>query len=433
MPGNGAKAAAGGAAGSWLVLAAPAALLLLAAALAWPVPMMLWDHLDLVPVYEAWQRDGLAAAGVAEVHHGSHLHLVAYLLLLGTTWLSGGQPWLDGLASWLLLLVYAALLLRAMPQALPEARPRWLVPALVGFVFHPGHLANLQWGWQVAVFSCLAGMAVALAALARPRPGWAGNLAALAGAALAIGSFSTGLAIIPVAVLLLALQQGVGYGRRLAMIAPWLLLAGAAVAAAASSGATLQRADAGTLLLYVLGYLGGAVARLASDLAPWLAAAALASAVASGWIVRRDPRVRLWAALSGVALGAAILTALGRAGTFGVEHALVTRYVSFSSLFWLGWLGLVALALPQLPRPGRRIVGSLLTLVLACAVLNALHMVKKAREVAQRAGETALAIRSQYPDVDEAILGDIYFGRVDEARERLEVLHRRGFAPFRPE
>ena len=36
---------------TWIAFAALAALLL-AATLAWHLPMMLWDHIDLVPMYE---------------------------------------------------------------------------------------------------------------------------------------------------------------------------------------------------------------------------------------------------------------------------------------------------------------------------------------------------------------------------------------------
>lgn len=413
---------------AWLLAAS-----LFAATLAWPVPMMLWDHLDLVPVYEAWQQEALLGSGVADVHHGSHVHLTAYLLLLGTTWLSDGRTWVDCLLNWALLAVYAALMLRTMTRALPAAPPRWLLPALVGFVLYPGHLANLQWGWQVAVFVCLAGVAAVLAALARPAPGWRANIVALAAAGLAATSFSTGLAVVPVAVVLIALDGRIDRGRRLALIVPWVALAGAVVVMAADAEVGIPGVRPMEAALYVLNYLGGGIARFATDLAPWLALAALASAVACAWVTRRDPRTRFWAALLCFAVGAAALTAAGRVSAFGPEHALVSRYVSFSSTFWVGWLGLVALALPKLPRPGRRILGLGVGLVLVFGALNALHMVKKARDVAERSERTALAIRAQYPEVDEAILQEIYFGRSEEARQRLEVLHRRQFAPFRPE
>lgn len=420
--------------------AAAALALLLAVALliatqAWAIPMMLWDHLDLVPMYEAWQAGTLVGSGVASIHDGSHLHLPAYLLLLATTWLSGGGPWLDCLLSAALLGAYAMVMLRASARMLPGAAPRVLRLGVVGLVLYPGHLANLQWGWQVAVFLCLAGVAVALVALAREDTGWRGNLLALGATAVASTSFSTGLALVPVALLLVATRQGEGGRRRMALAVPWLLMAGLVATAASRGAAGTQAAGlhAGDAMLYVLNYLGGGISRFATGAAPWLAAAALASAAACAWRLRGDPRMRFWAGLACFALGAAVLTALGRVAHFGPDHAFVARYVSFSSVFWVGWLGVIALARPEWAPRGRRWLDALLAVVLVAAAFNALHLAKNAREVALRAGETAETIRSQYPDVDESVLGEIYFGRTAEARQRLEVLHRNGFAPFRPE
>ena len=67
------------------------------------LPMMLWDHIDLVPMYEAWRSGALGSSAFWQVHDGSHLHVAAYAVLLATTWASGGQPWLDCLASVALL------------------------------------------------------------------------------------------------------------------------------------------------------------------------------------------------------------------------------------------------------------------------------------------------------------------------------------------
>ena len=72
------------------VVALPLALgLLLAATLQWHLPLMLWDHIDLVPIYDAWRRGDLAASQFWRIHDGSHFHSAAYAVLLATTWLSG--------------------------------------------------------------------------------------------------------------------------------------------------------------------------------------------------------------------------------------------------------------------------------------------------------------------------------------------------------
>lgn len=423
--------------GRWTpAIAVVLAAALLAATLSWHVPMMLWDHLDLVPMYDAWQQGDLWDSEIARVHDGSHLHLAAYLVLLGTTWLSGGQPWLDCLVNWSLLLVYAWLMVRLMARALPEAAPAWLRLVMLALVLYPGHLANLQWGWQIAVFLCLLGIAVAVWMLSGRSVSWWVNLLAVAAAAVATLSFTTGLALVPMALLLLLMRPELSRAQLAWRALPWCLLGAFFVwllmpvsGADGGSGTTLAP---GLLALYALNFVGGGIARFATGAAPVLSLLAMASAGWFAWRLHHDPRRLGWVGLMVFAIGAGLLTAFGRAAVFGAEHAFVTRYVSFSSLFWIGWFGLLLLALPGLSRPWRRTMLALAGLFVACALFNAVHMVKKAAEVAARAERTAQTIRDQYPNVDEGVLGEIYFGRVEAARERLQRLHALGFAPFQP-
>src|SRR5690606_397376 len=115
-------------------------------------------------------------------------------------------------------------------------------------------------------------------------------------------------------------------------------------------------------------------------------------------------------------LGCAVLTAIGRHAAYGVDHAFVTRYVSFSSLFWLGWFGLMALSLPTLAGRCARAMRVCVGVVAALALFNALHLVKQARDVAQRSAAIAEAIRADYPHPDEALLREIYFDQPEHAR-----------------
>ena len=131
------------------------AMALLWAALRWHVPIMLWDHLDLLPMLQAWRDGHLHARELFAVHDGSHLHAAAYVLLLITTELSNGQTWLDVLLSWSLLVAGAVVVMTMANRSLPAGVPVWQWLLLTGLALYPGHLANLQWGWQVAVFVCL--------------------------------------------------------------------------------------------------------------------------------------------------------------------------------------------------------------------------------------------------------------------------------------
>lgn len=401
--------------------------LLLALALLWRVPMMLWDHLDLVPIYERHLQGMLGIADLFRIH-GGHLHAGAYAVLLVTTDFSHGATWLDVLASLAFLLVYAAIIV-ALARRLAREHDVGLahVLMLAAFALYPGHLANLQWGWQVAVFVCLAGAAATIALLSAPVFTAARGVAALACAACAFASFAIGFAAFPVGALVLALRRDLARPARYAWVGLW----GASTLAAA----LLLHRDAATgrdfvaIARYALNFLGAGIARYATDLAPWLGAAALASGLAIGWRHRARAAALPWSGLFLFGAASAFLTAYGRAGDYGAEQAFATRYVSFSSVFWIGWLGLLA----QWPRDTRRQVLATRCVIAVVAVLatfNAAHLVKKAAAVAARSQALADTIRRTYPDVPERVLADIYFDQPDVARERLERLHAWQFAPF---
>ena len=403
------------------------AMLLLVLSLLWRVPMMLWDHLDLVPIYERHLQGALRIADLFRIH-GGHLHAGAYAVLLATTDLSHGATWLDVVASLVFLFANATVITML---ALRLARDRDLglayVLMLIAFALYPGHLANLQWGWQVAVFVCLAGAAAAIALLSAPVFTVARGIAALACAACALASFAIGFAVLPVGALVLALRRDLTRPARWAWVAIW----GAATLAAA----WLLHRDAATgrdfvvVARYALNFLGAGIARYATDPAPWLGAAALASGLAFAWRHRARTSTLPWLGLFLFGAASAFLTAYGRAGDYGTEQAFATRYVSFSSVFWIGWLGLLA----QWPRDTRRQVRGVRCAIAAIAVLatfNAVHLMKKAAVVAARSQAVADTIRRTYPDVPERVLADIYFDQPAIARERIERLHAWEFAPF---
>lgn len=414
---------------------AAVAALLLAATLAWMLPMMLWDHLDLLPMVEGLDRGRLAGSGFWD-SHGGHLHTAAYAVLLATTLAADGAPWLDGIVSWGLLVLTAAAVLAVAMRTVPATpeRPLWLL-GLVLLALFPGHLANLQWGWQVAVFLCLAGAVLAIVQLALPRPGWRSDLLALAGAGLAMLSFATALALVPTALVLVLTRPSLGWAARALRALPWLLLAGLALlphllAPGSGDGERQPLQLAG----YALNFLGGGIARYATDLAPVLAALSLA--VVAGMLARRPVTapMRPWLGLLLFGAFAAIMVALGRAAPFGTDHAFATRYVSFSSLYWLGWLGLLATAAPS---PGTAAAGrrwrarswAALVVVLA-ALVNAGQLARKAARLSGQAEAMAAEIRATWPDVREDLLRELYFDQPDLARERLALLHRYRWPPF---
>lgn len=405
--------------------------LLLVATWRYHIPLMLWDHLDLVPLYEAWRQGG-AVAELWRIHDGSHLHTAAYAVLLVTTHLSNGQPLFDCLVSWALLVTQAVLLLRIASRTLAGFREQLGIRLAVAFfALYPGHLANLQWGWQVAVFiSTLFGAVIPVYVLTRERIGLGSSILGAASAVIGVMGFSTALAMFPVAIMLVATHREIPAIRRLVLAAPWLL-AMAALAAWLGGAATASEHayTAVGLAVYVLNYLGSGVLRFAENLAPFWAAMGIVTGVAAMWRARGVRSTYPWLALMLFSMGCAALTALGRVGPFGVDHAFVTRYVSFSSLFWLGWLGLALVAL-QHHAGGKGWWRAVIGLTLLLAVANAVHLTKKAAVVRERSMSYARHFVDEYPRYDRTVLGDAYGDRSGFAPERLERLRARGFAPF---
>jgi len=406
-------------------LATVLAIALLAATLAWHVPMMLWDHFDLLPLLDAWQRGELLDSGFAQLH-GGHLHTSAYALLLGTTLLSGGATWVDCVASWLLLLAYAALVARWWPRDGTDRRAIAVQAGIVFLTLYPGHLANLQWGWQVAVFLCLAATALALRALLATTLDWRHNAFALLAAAVACTSFATGMAVLPAALLLIALRDELPPPHRALLAAPWLLLALVLAAMYLRNGLLGAHAfDAAGVALHALNFLGSGIARFATDLAPWIAAAGLLLALA--WIkpALAHRAARPWLALLAFGAGCALLTALGRVQAWGPDQAFATRYASFSSTFWLGLVGIGASI-----DAAARVRAIALPAVLLLAGANAIHHIKQAYVTGARTRAVAEEIRTSWPQVDEDLLREIYFDDAEAARRHLDALRTRGWAPF---
>ncbi|MCK9488861.1 MAG: hypothetical protein M0Q42_05595 [Xanthomonadales bacterium] len=420
------------------VLFALLAAALLLMTLAWQIPMMLWDHLDLLPIYRGWLDGSLSGTGFWDIH-GGHIHTSAYAVLLATTWLANGQVWLDGVVSWALLLVFAALVARfpgatdcAAGQRLPRAQQGLFMAAIVLMSLYPGHLANLQWGWQVAVFLCLAGVATVIWLLTRQPLHWRINLVALAAALVAITSFATGIALAPTALLLILLRAGAPLRQRLLPALPWLaLLAVAGWQALAITGrADIVPASPMAVLVYALNMIGGGISRFATDAAPWLTLLALALMVPAWCRLRRLSQALPWLGLAVFAVLAALAIAGGRTATYGTDHAFVTRYASFASVFWLGWLGLMRLWCAQLAPQGRRAVMVAVTVVVVFASVNALHLISKASRLSARTEIVAATIRDQFPAVDPTLLAEIYFQQPEVALARLRMLQQLGFPPF---
>lgn len=403
-------------------------------ALAWwlHLPMMLWDHLDLVPLLQAAESGALASGHLLEAQ-GGHGHAAAYAVLLKITTISGGWLMADVLVSWVLLLVFAALISLCVRAVQHEPSRPVLLTLVVLLCLSTLHLPNLVWGWQVAVFICLLGVGVAAATIALEMP-WAARLALGAlGIFLSLSSLATGAALYPAMLIAVSLRDRLSAGDKLELILLWGLWSGFLLYwmeyLPAAPGPALDFQALLGMGVYALNYLGGGAIRFATDLGMPVA---LAGIVLLWLALRRlwpaaPNAAALWSLLAVFTLGVAMLTAYRGAPSFGTDHAFVLRYGSFASLFWVAVVG--AMFMARTNGDTRALRYGLRTLAVLL-VINSLHFIPQARSI----HKDAVALRDQvvqtWPAVPDETLREIYFDDAEKARARLEFLYEKNYPPF---
>jgi hypothetical protein len=339
----------------------------------------------------------------------------------------------------LLLCLYAFVLCVICKNTLrlDDGKTRTAAVLVVFLALYPGHLANLQWGWQVAVFLCLFGSVLAIYRLSGKELGASANLIALLGAALAFLSFGTALVLVPIALLAIAARRELSIVKRIGFAVPWLvcgLTASYATRSAVGLLTQYKNASMGNLAAqlwlvvhYTLNYLGSAIARFSMVSAPWLALLAILYGLAAIYVLRDRRAAWPWIGLLLYGALSALLTALGRADE-GEAQAFAGRYVSFSSVFWVGWVGLVTIALQTTEK--KPLTWLPVWLVGACALINAVSIAKEAEQVGEGARAQAATLCATYPNIDRTMLEGMHYAGADAARERLRVVHALGFPPF---
>lgn len=349
-----------------LAIVAAFALSACAYVVAFHFPAPYFDHWDIVPLLEAAESGTLRPGDLFAIH-GGHWHAAAYAIMIPLAHLTHWSHLAEALASLVFLVAAFALLsdmgLRFAREAAPHAGGGPFLIAAALIVFSLDQSSNLLWPFQLCVFTALCGVALCLNALTRSHLTLRSAFAAHAGLALAVTSYATGFALIPLGFVLIALNAAPAR-TRLAHGAIWLAVSVAwcvaflAAQRAAPHGGGFDSADLTDpgfplyLAQFELTYLGAALARQATALIAPLAIAGPVIAAACAWLlVKRGAPARVVAAplaLCLFSIGAGLLCGLGRFD-FGAGQGGNGRYVTFSGLFWLGagWLALAALSSVQ--------------------------------------------------------------------------------------
>lgn len=333
-----------------VAVAAPPIVALGALLARWSVDVPAWDEWLLGPMLTNLLDGRLALADLWRPHN-EHRPLVSRVLLLGLARASGWNVYWELAANVVVQCVsYLAFTTMALGAARGRARLAML-PAIAAcgwLLFSPVQWENWMWGWQLAIFAMVCACALLALGLARWRGGWLGFggmwLAAVAGAL----SFASGLALVALLPLAIAVHPAAGARRRRAIMVCGAVALALVVLLAYGAGLHLVSptrpppvnpfADWFLVGFYLLVNLGAPLGL--PDLGPsmrWGAAGLVL--LAAGWLAlpraeRRSGVVVGWMLVAMVAIASGLMTATGRGG-YGIFGALISRYTSIALLLWV--------------------------------------------------------------------------------------------------
>jgi hypothetical protein len=425
------------------------------------------DQWALVPLL-AHSYEGTLTFHDLWAQHNEHRLLFPRLLMLGLARLSGWNTQVEMFGNVVLagatcsILVYQ---LRSTGQLL-GMRWIWLVPVISLAIFSLDQAEGWWGGWNLQIFVCVLAVSASIVLLTQPTQRWATLLLALLCGIVATYSYSTGLLIWGVGLVLFAFAPRSRTTTARIRIGLWSagsLLTAATFfytytwsAVAAPPAVMIQHPR--PYLLYTITYLGapptrGAVEYLFgqisgdtqalcnlgdSDLCSYVNNTAMLAGLGglllfmlAIWaLLRRVPVSVLlpYLGLGLYALGSGVVTSLGRA-SYGNHQALAQRYATSASLFWLALVVLGALCGHVYAR--RRWVCLLSrALILLFSLLTALSSIQGLDHFRWQRAFLAPARDALFTLQDDALLQRLYFD-VDVVKQGAHVLRQHHLSVFR--
>lgn len=402
------------------------------------------DHWDIVS-YFARLQDGTLSFSDLFGLHGNHWHASGYLVQLGLGEVTSMGHWAESLTSVLIaglgFLALARMLARSLRQFEAEQMSAWVFAAAAFFLFSLDQAANWLWGWQVAVFINVSGALWAIERLTCGPPRVRNTGLAIIAASASVYAFGTGWALVPIGFALLLLQGALKSRQGIASLVLWsaftgLLLWHFSLALTDSSAAytvdsTPDFTDPNALLgmlHYAINFVASPVIRFARDssIPAFLIGAGLLAW--SLWTLRTVAKDKLLEgaapllALAAYAMGAGLLTAIGRWEGFGVKHAFVSRYISFGTLFWIAVFALALIAIARSQTGTRKGALGAIGLLFVLKIGNIPSVVQKTVGLSQEIKSAAAVLAEDYPDAAPEAYSVLHQPG-QEVDSRLEVLH----------
>ena len=203
-------------------------------------------------------------------------------------------------------------------------------------VFSLVQYENWYCGWQICIFLCIATSLLSLAILVLAKKSYINLLFAMVSAVIATYSFANGLIVWPLGALVLLCQK-----KSKGFAVAWL--ASAALFSFLyfyhfESSANFHITNLPEHIIYFLAYVGAPLAIESYFKAIIWAAAGLVVFIYLCWLAVKTATLRrhnlLLMVICVFSLASGLLISVARLG-FGMEYALLSRYTSFSGLFWV--------------------------------------------------------------------------------------------------
>ena len=98
-------------------------------------------------------------------------------------------------------------------------------------------------------------------------------------------------------------------------------------------------------------------------------------------------------------LGSGLLTAIGRWEAFGVQHAFVSRYISFGSFFWIAVFVLAIFAIAMTSHKTHKRTFAVLGLLFILKLGNIPSVVQKSVRISNQISIASDQLATSYPDL----------------------------------
>lgn len=423
------------------------------------IDMPYMDEWDIVPFLQQFFEGSLTLGDLFDQHNECRI-LFPRLVLIPLAYLTGWNINVEVggivLLSGLIFLLLARQAVRTCRECIGRY-PAWLPVVIACMYFSVMQYEVWTFGFTLIGFINIGSAVIGLLLIAHPVFSWPRFVGALLAGTVALYSYSNGIVfwVVGLLPLLAVLREDRRY-----RIAPWVVWIGSAAILLAifffyfkyekppwSPSVLYFLHHANVFLGYFLALLGGAIANT-SQLPVWvpvtLGVIGCILFGVSGLIgitreVQTSRAIFFWISLGSYGALSCLAVAIGRSAN-GIPHALESRYILLSNLFWIATLVLTVIAFEFVWRaPAARGFHRCLIVLKAALVIGmvacaGLFGVSSAHSLAlwHEKYDSLIVVRDELLCFapDQALLARTFLDPV-KLKRRMEFLTRRGLSVFR--